>query len=336
LSDWAVMKDKNGLVLNWYGASVIKTKVKNVDVTLKQETDYPRTGHIVLKISTSEPMTFCLKLRIPHWSDNSSVAVNGKAVKAIRPGTYLTIDRKWNKETTIVIELDMSLHFLVGEKECEGRSSIYYGPILLAAKRQMVNEYVRFDKDWGLYDTTYYGSCVAGAKFERDFDGDSILWIGGKQPPGGKAQVKIDGKEVEIIDQYAGDPNTLNGAFHDPAYWEYKGLGEGVHKIEAIILGEKNVKSSGTCINVMELVSETQDPIFDAAKLKPVLAAAGKNNFPIVELVVTDTKGRKVNLTDFDSAGEDGYPYISWFKVNNVTKTPFSKSDPLRSSAVKK
>jgi len=334
LSDWAVMKDKDGLILNWYGPCSVGTKVKGVDIALKQEADYPRTGHIVLKVIVSEPTEFCLKLRIPHWSDKSSVAVDGKAVRTVKAGSYLAIDRKWNKETTIVIDLDMLLHFWVGENECAGRSSIYYGPVLLALKRQNVNKYVNFDKDWGLYEIKYYGSCAVGAQFERDFEGDSILWIGGRQRQGGKAQVKIDGKEVSIIDQYAAEPNSLNGAFHEPAYWEYKGLGQGTHKIEVTILAEKNEKSEGNCINIIELVSENQDPVLDVVKLNPVLIDKNSDTFPIVQLQVTDTKGRKFNLTDFDSAGEEGFPYISWFKVINVSKTPFSRTNPLRSSGV--
>ena len=58
--------------------------------------------------------------------------MNGKAISNIQPGQYLTISRKWKSNDRIVIDLDFSLHFWVGEKDCKGLTSVYRGPILLA------------------------------------------------------------------------------------------------------------------------------------------------------------------------------------------------------------
>jgi hypothetical protein len=41
--------------------------------------------------------------------------------------------------------------------------------------------------------------------------------------------------------------------------------------------------------------------------------------------------GQKVRLCDFASAGEGGSPYVSWFRIGGVRKTPFSATNPLRS-----
>jgi len=41
ISDWALMRDGDGLVLNWYGPSKIAARVGDTPVTLTQETDYP-------------------------------------------------------------------------------------------------------------------------------------------------------------------------------------------------------------------------------------------------------------------------------------------------------
>ena len=132
LSHWALMKDASGLVLNWYGPGMMKSRIGEVTVTLNQQTDYPRTGRSQLEVSPERPLQFALKLRIPHWSETSHVDVNGTAVKRVTPGRYLVLDRQWNSGDTVTIDLDMSLHFWVGEKQCEGTTSIYRGPILLA------------------------------------------------------------------------------------------------------------------------------------------------------------------------------------------------------------
>ena len=132
LSDWALLKDNDGLALNWYGPSEMTASLNDaVDVRLCQTTDYPSDGHIELAVSPSAPTTFCLKLRIPRWSTATRVTVNGEPVADVEPGTYLGIDRAWQDGDIVVIDLDMALHFWVGENACAGRTSIYYGPILL-------------------------------------------------------------------------------------------------------------------------------------------------------------------------------------------------------------
>ena len=132
VSDWALMQDDNGLVLNWYGPSEMTATVNDaVEVSVRQSTEYPRDGHIELAVSPAASASFCLKLRIPRWSTNTRVSVNGEPIANVEPGAYLALERRWQDGDIVVIDLDMTLHFWVGENECAGRTSIYYGPILL-------------------------------------------------------------------------------------------------------------------------------------------------------------------------------------------------------------
>ena len=48
ISDWALMRDGDGLVLNWYGPSTIAARVGDTQVTLTQDTEYPRDGRVTL------------------------------------------------------------------------------------------------------------------------------------------------------------------------------------------------------------------------------------------------------------------------------------------------
>ena len=131
ISDWALMTDGQGLVLNWYGPSTISAKLNGTTVTIHQETDYPRNGRIVFHVSPEHAKKFPLKLRIPHWSTQSRVLVNGQPVPEVKPGAYLALDREWKPGDTIEMNLDMSLRYWAGEKECAGKTSIYRGPLLL-------------------------------------------------------------------------------------------------------------------------------------------------------------------------------------------------------------
>jgi hypothetical protein len=160
ISDWAVMKSGDGLLLNWYGPSTITARLEEplpeaasrgrgigawfgakgreaeVVVTLTQETDYPRENHVRLEVSPSRTARFPLRLRIPHWSRATRVKLNGKAVENVTPGSYLTLDRNWKRGDTIDLELDFSLHYWSGERECAGKASIYRGPLLLTYDRR--------------------------------------------------------------------------------------------------------------------------------------------------------------------------------------------------------
>jgi hypothetical protein len=101
-------------------------------VTLTQDTDYPRSGRIALRIDLERAAVFTLKLRIPQWSTRSRASLNGQPVQKVTAGQYLVLSRTWQAGDTVILDLDLSLHFWAGERECEGLTSVYRGPILLA------------------------------------------------------------------------------------------------------------------------------------------------------------------------------------------------------------
>jgi len=137
ISDWALMRSGNGLLLNWYGQSTFSTKLTPSHVvTLTQETKYPREPSVRLRIESSNAASFPVSLRIPCWSQKTRVKIDGRAQATPESGSYLRIDRKWDSDTTIEIDFDFSFHFWKGDKECAGKTSIYRGPILLTYDRR--------------------------------------------------------------------------------------------------------------------------------------------------------------------------------------------------------
>ena len=74
-----------------------------------------------------------------------------------------------------------------------------------------------------------------------------------------------------------------------------------------------------------------QIPELGAATLKGRFVQC-KDWLPAMMLVEYRAKnGNKVRLCDFASAGESGTPYKSWLEISGVSKTRFSRSNPLRS-----
>jgi len=121
------------LVLNYYGPSILTTKLKpGLSVILAQETEYLLDAKIVIRVKPSKTCVFTLKLRIPHWSTKTKVSVNEEVIPVLKAGNYLKIDRKWEAGDKIYVTLDMHFYLWRGEQECEGLASIHRGPILLA------------------------------------------------------------------------------------------------------------------------------------------------------------------------------------------------------------
>ncbi|WP_165229220.1 beta-L-arabinofuranosidase domain-containing protein [Aquisphaera insulae] len=134
LSEWALMEGPDGrLTLNWYGPGTYTTELPSkIRLKLEALSDYPRSGKVRVRVEPEQPGHFALRLRIPHWSSRTKVAVNGEPVDRVKPATYLELDRTWKAGDEIALELDMAPHVWAGEKESAGRVSVYRGPILLA------------------------------------------------------------------------------------------------------------------------------------------------------------------------------------------------------------
>ena len=132
ITQWALMQSGEGPVINFYGPGKMTASLSsNNQMTITEETEYPAEGLVKLALTIKQPETFTLKLRIPFWSTNTGIKVNGKAIseKAVA-GTYLALNRKWKSGDKIELELDFKLRLWYGEKECEGKVSVYRGPIL--------------------------------------------------------------------------------------------------------------------------------------------------------------------------------------------------------------
>ncbi len=137
LSQWAVMQAEDGLVVNYFGPGKIKSALPSgKEFQLAQKIDYPASGEVELELQLQSEERFCLYLRVPGWSINSAIQVNGEMVGDVKPGNYLILERRWRKHNVIHISLDMSPHFWIGEREMAGKASIYRGPILLAYDRR--------------------------------------------------------------------------------------------------------------------------------------------------------------------------------------------------------
>lgn len=133
IGEWGLMEDAGGLAINYFGDCAVHTRTPAGNaIRVAQETDYPASGRIEIAIEPKAPESFTLRLRVPQWSHETRLALNGSPLTSPRAGAYAAIERRWCAGDRVTLELDLSLHYWVGERDRAGRSSVYRGPILLA------------------------------------------------------------------------------------------------------------------------------------------------------------------------------------------------------------
>ena len=127
-----VMSTKEGLQVNFFasGSYSLMTPGKQ-KIELIQDTDYPMTGKISMKVKLLKPENISIFLRIPMWSNKSSLTVNGNSVSDLSPGKYIKIERKWTNGDVLELNLDMRGK-VVSLGEFPRNIAIIRGPVILS------------------------------------------------------------------------------------------------------------------------------------------------------------------------------------------------------------
>ena len=153
--------------LNFYNSAEAKIDVPALGkkIELDVYTIYPKDGDVKIWNRTKGSTPFALKLRIPAWSANTIVEVNGERVedKAIRPGTYLELRRTWEEGDLVDIAFDMSVKMHLADHAV----AFTAGPVLLARDNRFgdgdISEVVRY----GIIDANYMTPWLRGTERER-------------------------------------------------------------------------------------------------------------------------------------------------------------------------
>ncbi len=123
-------RSKSGVAVNLYTPAEANLAVsRDVSLLLRQETDYPNSGRVRLRLNPTRPAKFPLELRIPSWAQGATVAVNGQPMKgAVKPGTFLAVTREWKTGDEVVLDLPMSWRLVKGHQRQAGRVAVMRGP----------------------------------------------------------------------------------------------------------------------------------------------------------------------------------------------------------------
>ena len=127
----AVMESKNGASVNFYIDGTYELKIPGGNqLIIEQHTSYPVSGDIDISVKLKKAEHLSLAVRIPGWSEKSTVRVNGEPIQEVVPGEYLNISREWSNNDKLSISFDMrgKVHS-IGEKPVY--KAITRGPVVL-------------------------------------------------------------------------------------------------------------------------------------------------------------------------------------------------------------
>lgn len=133
LPEMAVTMGREGLQLNYYtsGRFVLNSPQKR-SVEILQNTSYPKEGLIAIQVHLKKEETFAIDLRIPEWSEVSTLKVNGERMESPTAGGYVALRRKWKNGDKIELQLDMRGRVLKMGTGRQAYAAILRGPLVLA------------------------------------------------------------------------------------------------------------------------------------------------------------------------------------------------------------
>lgn len=129
---WLATSDK-GVAASLYAASDAKVKVGDgTQIQWSETTEYPFNDTINFKLASPKTIKFPFYLRIPRWTQNPEIRVNGQVVKvAAKPLSYVVLDRNWKNGDTVSLRLPMQVS-LTKWTNNKDSMSVNYGPLSFA------------------------------------------------------------------------------------------------------------------------------------------------------------------------------------------------------------
>ena len=125
--------DAGGIYVNLYAASEVRWQSHGTAVKLAQETAYPESERIEIRVEPERPAEFAIHLRIPAWLEQpAQLKINGKPVEAAR-GTFATIHRRWRHGDVIELTLPSSFRAMPVDEQNRNTFAVMRGPVMLTA-----------------------------------------------------------------------------------------------------------------------------------------------------------------------------------------------------------
>lgn len=246
-SMWASTKD-NGLAAMAYGPCNMTAKVGDgVEVTIKEDTNYPFSESLVFSLTTQQAVSFPLKLRIPEWCKVPVVKVNGSVQTEVVSGQFYTINRTWSNNDKIEVEFPMEI---ILNKEFNNSVSVQRGPLVYSLKiEELWVERTDFGNGFKEYEVLPKSDWNYALVLDPNKPADSFQVLKGKMPENPYEQATTPVSltvEAKKLDSWVYSLNGLMAC--DPPYGPVSS-NEPTEQIVLVPFGAQNIRA--TCLPVV-------------------------------------------------------------------------------------
>ena len=93
------MRAPDGLAMVLFGPCDVRTNVGNVGVRLAEETDYPFSEQVTVRVDPDSPVDFVLHVRVPAWATGVDAGCPG--AESHRAGDWLLVAKRWQAGDTL-------------------------------------------------------------------------------------------------------------------------------------------------------------------------------------------------------------------------------------------
>lgn len=147
-------QNNNQLYVNLFMSSTANIKIKNQNIEVVQQNNYPWNGDLNFTINPKTTTDFTVRMRIPGWARNEEIPsnlynfqtndnepvvikINGEAIQYNIENGYAILNRKWKKGDKIEMNLPMPVRTVASNTklaENDGKVALQRGPIMYCAE----------------------------------------------------------------------------------------------------------------------------------------------------------------------------------------------------------
>ena len=175
LGSYIYTVNDNTVYTHLYISGEAELDIAGGKVSIVQQTDYPWSGDLKLKLSKAPGSAFSIGLRIPGWCRKHVLKVNGEAVDTtdVVNAGYALINRYWKAGDVIECSFDMPVELIEANpqvRQDSGKVAIQRGPLVFCLEEA--------DNGKNLASIKLDSTSGFEASFDPDFLGGAVVITG--------------------------------------------------------------------------------------------------------------------------------------------------------------
>ncbi len=140
LGQYTYSTSEKGIWIHQYIGNRTNINFRSNLIKISQKSLFPWKGKVEIHLNLSKSQKFSIFLRIPNWSIDAELKVNGiKHSDGLSKGKYVEILRNWLDNDIILLTFKMKPNLIESDpriKDNRGRAAISYGPLIYCLEQK--------------------------------------------------------------------------------------------------------------------------------------------------------------------------------------------------------